>query len=242
MRAVSACRTLLTCKTELVVWEVYGADKTQCVAILAAYFALRGHHVYYTSRENTTITAMAAFVNRLLPRAADDKTPCGHSAPVGPEARTTRDSDRNRTIWSARLVLATTGLHLAQFRHKHRPLAKAVDYAEIFSCDEAQQEPKVTAALPQETPGQLADWLPAHFLANSRNLHLLRHSASEGKRHYLEGILCQELLRAEQPRRESRTSKQDVRMSGTSSGYTSGSAGGRWRTRAFRHRLTAMSV
>ena len=51
-----------------------------------------------------------------------------------------RDSDRNQTIWNARLVLATTGLHLAQFRHKHRPLAKAVDYAEIFIYDEAQQE------------------------------------------------------------------------------------------------------
>ena len=44
------------------------------------------------------------------------------------------------TIWNARLVLATTGLHLAQFRHKHRPLAKAVDYAELFIYDEAQQE------------------------------------------------------------------------------------------------------
>ena len=34
-----------------------------------------------------------------------------------------------------------TGLHLAQFRHKHRPLAKvAVDYAELFIYDEAQQE------------------------------------------------------------------------------------------------------
>ena len=63
----------------------------------------------------------------------------------GPQSRTTastpldaRDSDH--TIWNARLVLATTGLHLAQFRHKHRPLAKAVDYAEIFIYDEAQQE------------------------------------------------------------------------------------------------------
>ena len=33
-----------------------------------------------------------------------------------------------------------TGLHLAQFRHKYRPLAKAVDYADIFIYDEAQQE------------------------------------------------------------------------------------------------------
>ena len=65
----------------------------------------------------------------------------------GPQSRTSastpldaRDSDRNHTIWNARLVLATTGLHLAQFRHKHRPLAKAVDYAELFIYDEAQQE------------------------------------------------------------------------------------------------------
>ena len=50
-----------------------------------------------------------------------------------------RDSDRNHTIWN-RLVLATTGLHLAQFRHKHRLLAKAVDYAELFIYDELQQE------------------------------------------------------------------------------------------------------
>ena len=43
-------------------------------------------------------------------------------------------------MWHAKLVLATTGLHLAQFRHKHRPRAKAVDYADIFIYDEAQQE------------------------------------------------------------------------------------------------------
>ena len=65
----------------------------------------------------------------------------------GPQSHTSastpldaQDSDRNHTIWNARLVLATTRLHLAQFRHKHRPLAKAVDYAEIFIYDEAQQE------------------------------------------------------------------------------------------------------
>ena len=43
-------------------------------------------------------------------------------------------------MWRAKLVLATTRLHLAQFRHKHRPLAKAVDYGDIFIYDEAQQE------------------------------------------------------------------------------------------------------
>ena len=36
--------------------------------------------------------------------------------------------------------MATTGLHLAQFRQPHRPLAKAVDYADLFIYDEAQQE------------------------------------------------------------------------------------------------------
>ena len=110
-------------------------------------FALRGHHVYYASRENTTITAMAAFVNRILLRAEDEANPVAIRLLSGPQSRSSastpldaRDSDRNHTIWNARLVLATTGLHLAQFRHKHRPLAKAVDYAELFIYDEAQQE------------------------------------------------------------------------------------------------------
>ena len=31
------------------------------------FFALRGHQVYYASRENTTIVAMATFVQELLP-------------------------------------------------------------------------------------------------------------------------------------------------------------------------------
>ena len=51
-----------------------------------------------------------------------------------------RDTDKNQQIWHAKLVLATTGLHLAQFRQSHRPLAKAVDYADLFIYDEAQQE------------------------------------------------------------------------------------------------------
>ena len=107
----------------------------------------RGHYVYYASRENTTITAMATFVNRILPRAEDEANPVAIRLLSGPQSRSSastpldaRDSDRNHTIWNARLVLATTGLHLAQFRHKHRPLAKAVDYAELFIYDEAQQQ------------------------------------------------------------------------------------------------------
>ena len=45
--ATGVLLSLFTCKTELVARRVYGAGKTQCIAILAAYFALRGHHVYY---------------------------------------------------------------------------------------------------------------------------------------------------------------------------------------------------
>ena len=112
--ATGVLLSLLTGKTELVVRGVYGAGKTQCVALLAAYFALRGHHVYYASRENTTITAMAAFVHRLLPRADDDANPVAIRLLSGPQSRTSastpldaRDSDRNHTIWNARLVLST---------------------------------------------------------------------------------------------------------------------------------------
>ena len=139
--------SLMTRKTELVVRGVYGAGKTQCIALLAAFFALRGHCVYYLSGENTTITAMATFVQRLLPRAPDDEAPVAIRLVSAPQARTSvttpidaRDTDHNSTIWNARLVLATTGLHLAQFRHRHRPLAKAVDYAALFIYDEVQQE------------------------------------------------------------------------------------------------------
>ena len=114
--------------------EVYGAGKTQCIALLAAFFALRGHQVYYAARENTTIVAMATFVHQLLPRASGNGRPGAIRLLSQPQAC------RNPNVWHAKLVLATTGLHLAQFRHKHRPLAKAVDYAELFIYDEAQQE------------------------------------------------------------------------------------------------------
>ena len=52
--ATGVLLSLLIGKTELVVRGVYGAGKTQCIALVAAYFALRGHHVYYASRENTS--------------------------------------------------------------------------------------------------------------------------------------------------------------------------------------------
>ena len=145
--AVGVLISWLTHKTELIVRGVYGAGKTQCIALLAAFFVLRGHQVYYAARENTTIVAMATFVHQLLPREPDDEWPDAIRLVSQPQARTSegtpldaRDTDKNQQVWHAKLVLATTGLHLAQFRHKHRPLAKAVDYADIFIYDEAQQE------------------------------------------------------------------------------------------------------
>ena len=145
--AVGVLLSLLTHKTELIVRGVYGAGRTQCIALLAAFFALRGHQVYYASRENTTIVAMATFVQELLPRAPDDAWPKAIRLLSHTQARTSestdldaRDPDKNQQIWNAKLVLATTGLHLAQFRQPHRPLAKAVDYADLFIYDEAQQE------------------------------------------------------------------------------------------------------
>ena len=145
--AVGVLLSLLAHKTELIVRGVYGAGKTQCIALLAAFFALRGHQVYYASRENTTIVAMATFVQELLPRAPDDAWPIAIRLLSHTQARTsestdldTRDTDKNQQIWNAKLVLATTGLHLAQFRQPRRPLAKAVDYADLFIYDEAQQE------------------------------------------------------------------------------------------------------
>ena len=73
--AVGVLLSLLTHKTELIVRGVYGAGKTQCITLLAAFFALRGHQVYYASKENTTIVAMATFVQELLPRAPDEAWP-----------------------------------------------------------------------------------------------------------------------------------------------------------------------
>ena len=108
---------MLTHKTELIVREVYGAGKTQCIALLAAFFALRGHQVYYAARENTTIVAMATFVQQLLPRAPDNEWFVAIRLISQPQARTSegtpldaRDTDRNPNVWHATLVLATTGL------------------------------------------------------------------------------------------------------------------------------------
>ena len=80
----------------------------------------------------------ATFVQELLARAPDD---------AWPTARTREstnldacDTDKNQQIWHVKLVLATTGLHLAQFRQPYRALAKAVDHADLFIQNEAQQE------------------------------------------------------------------------------------------------------
>ena len=132
--------SLPTQKSELLVRGVYGAGKTMCIALLAS-----------VSRENTTIKAMADFVHQLLPRGPDDAKPSALRLWSGSQARSStgtqldaRDRDDNHTIFNARLILATTGLHLAQFRHRFRPLEKAVDYAELLIYDEAQQEASVS--------------------------------------------------------------------------------------------------
>ena len=139
--------SVMTHKSELLVRGVFGAGKIMCIALLASWFALRGHYVYYVSRENTTIKAMADFVHQLLPRGPDDKKPIALRLSSGSQARSgagtqldARDRDDNHTVFNAKLILATTGLHLAQFRHRHRPLEKAVDCAELVICDEVQQE------------------------------------------------------------------------------------------------------
>ena len=90
---------------------------------------------------------VATFVQELLPRAPDEAWPTAIRLLSHTQARTSestnldaRDTDKNQQIWHAKLVLATKRLHLAQFRQPHRPLAKAVDYADLFIYDEAQQE------------------------------------------------------------------------------------------------------
>ena len=85
--AVGVLLSLLTHKTELIGRGVCGAGKTQCIALLAAFFALRGHQVYDAARENTTIVAMATFVQQLLPRAPDNEWPDAIRLLSRPQAR-----------------------------------------------------------------------------------------------------------------------------------------------------------
>ena len=124
---------------------------------------LRGFPWYGVSRIWTCLCRMSlpsllslrqhggwCFVHRLLPRRlvairlASGQARCTKGTPLD-----ARDTARNHTIWNARLVLATTGLHLAQFRHRHRPLTQAIDYAELFIYDEAQQEAALGDVAPQ---------------------------------------------------------------------------------------------
>ena len=53
---------------------------------------------------------------------------------------TRRGSSCGRKGWRDDRMPKASSSDTAQFRHKHRPLAKAVDYAELFIYDEAQQE------------------------------------------------------------------------------------------------------
>ena len=39
--------SITTQKSELLVFGVFGAGKTMCIALLASWFPLRGHYVYY---------------------------------------------------------------------------------------------------------------------------------------------------------------------------------------------------
>ena len=87
---------------------MFGAGKTMCIALLASWFALRGHYVYYVSRQNTTIKAMADFVHQLLPRGPDDTKPIVLRLSSGSQARSgagtqldARDRDDNHTVFNA---------------------------------------------------------------------------------------------------------------------------------------------
>ena len=99
---------------------VYGTGKTKCISLLEAWFALKGHRVYYAARENTTVRAMADFVHRLLPRGEDDQHPRALRLSSGSQAQSHEttgldalDSDNNQVVWGAKFILATTGLHLS---------------------------------------------------------------------------------------------------------------------------------
>ena len=99
--------SVTTHKSELLVRGVFGAGKTMCIALLASWFALRGHCVYYVSRENTTIKAMADFVHQLLPGGPDDKKPIAlrlssGCQEVGPAHSLTRETVMTTTPSSMR--------------------------------------------------------------------------------------------------------------------------------------------
>ena len=45
---------------------VFGACKTHCIALISLWFAARGRHIFYASRENTTVRTMANAVHALV--------------------------------------------------------------------------------------------------------------------------------------------------------------------------------
>ena len=72
-------------------------------------------------------------VQELLPRAPDEAWPKAIRLLSHTQARTSestdldaRNTDKKPADLECQVVLATTGLHLAQFRQPHRPLALAV--------------------------------------------------------------------------------------------------------------------
>ena len=120
--ATGVLLSLLTGKTELVVraclwcWQ----DAVHCppCGLLCPQGAPRllcisGEHYHHCH----------GYLCQPHPAAGEDEAyPVAIRLLSGPQSRTSastpldaRDSDRNHTIWNARIVLATTGLHLAQF-------------------------------------------------------------------------------------------------------------------------------
>ena len=84
---VGTLLSITTQKSELLVRGVFSAGKTMCIALLASWFALRGHYVNYVSRENTTIKAMAEFFfSQLLPKGPNDKQPITLRLSAGSQA------------------------------------------------------------------------------------------------------------------------------------------------------------
>ena len=72
-------------------------------------------------------------------------------------------TDQTRTIWNAGLVLATAGLHLAQFSTPLSALAQAVDSGELLPCDEAKEAALGDVMAPG--PPCTGSWISASFLA-----------------------------------------------------------------------------
>ena len=161
--AVGVLLSLLTHKTELIVRGVYQLVRHS--ASRSSLPSLRYVGTTCTMRPGKTLRLLLwppSYKSCCPGPLTDDAWPTAIRLLSHTQARTSestnldaRDTDKNQQIWHAKLVLATTGLHLAQFRQPHRPLAKAVDYADLFICDEAQQEaalsdPAILGPLPRK--------------------------------------------------------------------------------------------